>query len=261
VFEGPSNVRLLSLGRLRSRKTRTQVSIHRRRRRHSSCRNKEGARPYVEFRSEHSDATLVALSGDWWMQYGVETPELKMFALKNLGLCRSSSGCERNWSTFEFIHTKKRNRLEGKRLNDLVYVQYNRRLHERFQERKKHPEKYDPICLEDLDWGSSWMTKHCEDLVHEGDDLTWAIVDEAIGASKERTRRGKMSIRGSTSQGIRNDDEDEDDMMSEEEEETDDDDVPWESNNEDGDKDDEVEGDSNDDGGMALQNAMFGFKL
>ncbi|MQL73108.1 hypothetical protein Taro_005452 [Colocasia esculenta] len=45
-------------------------------------------------------------------------------------------------------------------------------------------------------------------------------------------------------------------MMSEEEE-TDDDDVPWESNNEDGDKDDEVEGDSNDDGGMTLQNALF----
>ncbi|MQL88665.1 hypothetical protein Taro_021240 [Colocasia esculenta] len=65
-----------------------------------------------------------------------------------------------------------------------------------------------------------------------------------------------MPIRGSTSQGTRNEDED---MMSEEEE-TDDDDVPWESNNEDGDKDDEVEGDSNDDGGMALQNAMFGLK-
>lgn len=37
------------------------------------------------------------------MQYGVETPELKMFALKILGLCCSSSGCERNWSTFEFV--------------------------------------------------------------------------------------------------------------------------------------------------------------
>ncbi|MQM06643.1 hypothetical protein Taro_039469 [Colocasia esculenta] len=69
------------------------------------------------------------------MQYGVETPELKMFALKILRLCCNSSGCERNWSTFEFIHTKKRTRLEAKRLNDLVYVQYNRRLYERFQER------------------------------------------------------------------------------------------------------------------------------
>ncbi|MQL98983.1 hypothetical protein Taro_031699 [Colocasia esculenta] len=85
------------------------------------------------------------------------------------------------------------------------------------------------------------MTKHGEDLVHEGDDLTWAIVDEAMGASEERARRGKMPIRGSTSQGTRNDDEDEDDDMMSEEEEIDDDDVLWESNNEDGDKDDEVE--------------------
>ncbi|MQM21731.1 hypothetical protein Taro_054776 [Colocasia esculenta] len=82
-----------------------------------------------------------------------------------------------------------------------------------------------------------------------------------MGASEERARRGKMPIRGSTSQGTRNDDEDEDDDMMSEEEETDDDDVPWESNNEDGDKDDEVEGDNNDDGGMALQNAMFDIHL
>jgi hypothetical protein len=40
----------------------------------------------------------------------------------------SASGCERNWSVFERIHTKKRSRLEKKRLNDMVFVQYNLRL-------------------------------------------------------------------------------------------------------------------------------------
>ncbi|MQL68905.1 hypothetical protein Taro_001177, partial [Colocasia esculenta] len=57
-----SNVRLLPLGRLRSRKTRTQVSIHRRIRRHCFCRDPEGAVASVAFSSEHSDATFVALS-------------------------------------------------------------------------------------------------------------------------------------------------------------------------------------------------------
>ncbi|MQM08999.1 hypothetical protein Taro_041858 [Colocasia esculenta] len=65
------------------------------------------------------------LPTDWWLQYGVDTPELQSFALRILGLCCSSSGRERNWSVFKFIHTKKRNRLEHKRLNDLVFVQYN----------------------------------------------------------------------------------------------------------------------------------------
>ena len=39
-----------------------------------------------------------------------------------------ASGCERNWSTFAFIHSKQKNRLTQKYLNDLVYVNYNLRL-------------------------------------------------------------------------------------------------------------------------------------
>ncbi|KAI5421405.1 hypothetical protein KIW84_045005 [Lathyrus oleraceus] len=34
----------------------------------------------------------------------------------------TSSGFERNWSAFEMVHTKKRNRLKQKTMNDLVYV-------------------------------------------------------------------------------------------------------------------------------------------
>ena len=42
--------------------------------------------------------------------------------------CCSSSECERNWSTFALLHTKVRNRLSHKKLNKLVYVNYNFRL-------------------------------------------------------------------------------------------------------------------------------------
>ncbi|KAL6508787.1 hypothetical protein OROHE_021346 [Orobanche hederae] len=48
---------------------------------------------------------------DWWLQYGDETPELQGFAVRILSLTCSSPACERNWSTFNQIHTKKRNRL------------------------------------------------------------------------------------------------------------------------------------------------------
>ncbi|XP_062231077.1 uncharacterized protein LOC133928660 [Phragmites australis] len=70
---------------------------------------------------------------DWWRAYGGRSIDLQRFAKRIVSLCASSSGCERNWSTFEFIHTKKRNRLEHKRLNDLVYVAYNRKMTSRFK--------------------------------------------------------------------------------------------------------------------------------
>ncbi|CAN0893444.1 hypothetical protein LINGRAPRIM_LOCUS2762 [Linum grandiflorum] len=67
----------------------------------------------------------------WWEVYGMETPILQKITIRLLSQTASSSGCERNWSVFERIHTKRRNRLEHKRLSDLVFVHYNMRLQHR----------------------------------------------------------------------------------------------------------------------------------
>jgi len=40
---------------------------------------------------------------DWWRSYGGRAIELQRFAKRVVSLCASSSGCERNWSTFEFV--------------------------------------------------------------------------------------------------------------------------------------------------------------
>ena len=64
----------------------------------------------------------------WWGTYGVHTPELKDLALKLLGQPASSSCCERNWSTYAFIHSMKRNKLTPERAEDLVFVHNNLRL-------------------------------------------------------------------------------------------------------------------------------------
>ena len=45
----------------------------------------------------------------------------------------SSSAAERNWSTYSFIHSVKRNRLTSKRAEKLVYVHSNLRLCSRKQ--------------------------------------------------------------------------------------------------------------------------------
>eukprot|EP00253_Pinus_taeda_P013240 PITA_13240 len=64
----------------------------------------------------------------WWTRYGARVPHLRKLAIQILSQTCSSSGCECNWSVFEKIHNKKRNRLESQGLNDIVYVYYNLRL-------------------------------------------------------------------------------------------------------------------------------------
>ncbi|XP_026419944.1 putative uncharacterized protein DDB_G0285495 [Papaver somniferum] len=62
------------------------------------------------------------------ISYGAEYPSLQKIAVKILSQTNTSSGSKRNWSVFERIHTKLRNRLLSSRINDLVYVQYNLKL-------------------------------------------------------------------------------------------------------------------------------------
>jgi hypothetical protein len=46
---------------------------------------------------------LCIFAAEWWMNYGAETPDLTLMAIKVLSLVCSASGCERNWSTFEHV--------------------------------------------------------------------------------------------------------------------------------------------------------------
>lgn len=69
-----------------------------------------------------------ASAADWWDQYGGDYPELQEFTRHIVSQCMSSSGCERNWSTFALVHTKLRNRLSYDKLHKLVYVHYNLKL-------------------------------------------------------------------------------------------------------------------------------------
>ncbi|KAH0722496.1 hypothetical protein KY290_005147 [Solanum tuberosum] len=124
---------------------------------------------------------------EWWRLYGLETPELQKFAIKVLSLTCSSSGCERNWSVFEHLHTKKRNRLTLKRLNGLVFIKYNRTLRRRYNARNV----IDPIRLDNIDDANEWLTG--------GDsDFTWGVVGEASGVEENR-----YDLRGNTSSSHR----------------------------------------------------------
>lgn len=84
----------------------------------------EGIFGSVEVRE---DRTCVA-PRVWWDFYGAEAPELQRFAIRVLSQGSSATASERNWSAFDFIHSKRRNNLASKKLEDLVYVHSNLQL-------------------------------------------------------------------------------------------------------------------------------------
>ncbi|XP_057746304.1 uncharacterized protein LOC130965555 [Arachis stenosperma] len=101
------------------------------------------------------------LPAEWWDFYGDSCPELKKFAIRVLSLTCSSSGCERNWSAFEMVHTKRRNRLHQKKMNDLVYVMYNLKL--KGKQIRKTPElEFDTVHSDD-----EWITEDVNENIAE----------------------------------------------------------------------------------------------
>ncbi|XP_020874199.1 uncharacterized protein LOC110226587 [Arabidopsis lyrata subsp. lyrata] len=145
---------------------------------------------------------------EWWSSYGSSTPNLRKFAIKVLSLTCSATGCERNCGVFQLLHTKRRNILNQSRLNDMVFVKYNRAL----QRRYKRKDTVDPIVLDEIDECNEWLTGTVEsnnedDLVFEDDNLTWNVVGEAAGANDPyyATRSAAASSRFEKGKGVATD--------------------------------------------------------
>ncbi|XP_038722045.1 putative mediator of RNA polymerase II transcription subunit 17 [Tripterygium wilfordii] len=60
------------------------------------------------------DTSKTTRSDEWWRTFGYDVPNLQKLVVHLLSQIASSSGCERNWSVFERVHTKKRNRVYNK---------------------------------------------------------------------------------------------------------------------------------------------------
>ena len=64
----------------------------------------------------------------WWAIHGACAPMLQSLAFKLLMQPSSSSCCERNWSTYSFVHSVRRNKMTPKRAKDWVFIHSNLRL-------------------------------------------------------------------------------------------------------------------------------------
>jgi hypothetical protein len=84
---------------------------------------------------------------DWWAFEGACEKLIAPIARRILGQTVSSSSCKRYWSSYSFVH----NRLQPKRVEDLVYVYTNSRLMAEGKEKDEKKWYADNVDLEDLD--------------------------------------------------------------------------------------------------------------
>nr|KAJ0222919.1 hypothetical protein LSAT_V11C200067570 [Lactuca sativa] len=101
------------------------------------------------------------------------------------------------------------NIFEQSRLNDMVYVKFNCSLNRRTNRK----DNVDPILLKEIDESNEWLFGRLEEdkddnLVFEGEDLTWDAVEKASGVNEpfyatkaSRDDRGK-GIDGSSGLGL-----------------------------------------------------------
>jgi hypothetical protein len=91
---------------------------------YAAFRSKEGLFGEAE---AHADAAAMP-AHQWWSIYGADHPQLQKLAITLLSQVSSACSCERNWSSYDFIHNRRRNRLTPARARDLVFVFTNGRL-------------------------------------------------------------------------------------------------------------------------------------
>ena len=103
---------------------------------------------YQNKRGVYTDAVL-ALSRnqpahEWWQQWGKGEPTLRWIAMRTLAQTTSASCSEQAWSEYDYIHSRRRNRLDPAFASKLASGHNHSRLKRRFSafryEQKMHPQ-------------------------------------------------------------------------------------------------------------------------
>jgi len=117
----------------------------------------------------------------WWSTYGSQTPELADVAKKVLSQPISNSSPERIWSTYWYIHSVKRNKLNSTRADKLVFIHSNIPLQSRFTETyKKGPNRK---------WDINPESPYLEDSLVRLEDLRWQDDEQARGVDTPKRMR------------------------------------------------------------------------
>ncbi|XP_026416407.1 uncharacterized protein LOC113311823 [Papaver somniferum] len=84
-----------------------------------------------------------------------------------------------------YLHSKKRNRIKQQKLNDSVFIQYNKKLEHRYKEIREYNDDLkarDPIFMDERDDDDEWLAlKNLDDLAVEGDNVTLDNLQDIVG--------------------------------------------------------------------------------
>ncbi|GBG65055.1 hypothetical protein CBR_g49126 [Chara braunii] len=76
-----------------------------------------------------ADASLTRkTASQWWATYGCNHKDLQKIATRVTNVWSTTTPSERNWSSLDLIHSKRRNNLSSESLAKLVYVHWNMQL-------------------------------------------------------------------------------------------------------------------------------------
>ncbi|XVE77492.1 hypothetical protein DITRI_Ditri13aG0067000 [Diplodiscus trichospermus] len=116
----------------------------------------------------------------WWQQHGISCLELQRIAIRILSQTCSSIGCEHTWSAFDQLHSKRRNCLSRKILNDHAYVHYNLRLREHQLGRKPDDlVSFDSAMVESL--LDDWLMESEKQAMQEDEEIVYNEVEQIYG--------------------------------------------------------------------------------
>ncbi|KAK2640975.1 hypothetical protein Ddye_022738 [Dipteronia dyeriana] len=99
--------------------------------------------------------------------------------MRVLGLTCSSSACGPNWSTFNQVHTKRRNRPTTTKLNNLVYIMYNKKLKLIYLRNRSSKKDKDLLITKNISSDDEWIANpNDEESTKVGDKELNLDVDE-----------------------------------------------------------------------------------
>ncbi|XP_026436559.1 uncharacterized protein LOC113334542 [Papaver somniferum] len=125
---------------------------------------------------------------DWWITFGgIDVPNLQKFAIRVLSLTCSASP----------FALEKTNRIKQQKLNDSVFIQYNKKLQRRYIEIQQYNDddkENDPIFLEERDDNDEWLDlRNLNDLDVLGDNVSFNDLQETVGEERETVGSGGAS--------------------------------------------------------------------
>uniref|UniRef100_A0A2N9HKP9 BED-type domain-containing protein n=1 Tax=Fagus sylvatica TaxID=28930 RepID=A0A2N9HKP9_FAGSY len=120
----------------------------------------------------------------WWQQHGISCLELQHIAIRILSQTCSSFGCEHTWSTYDQVHSRRRNCLSRKRWNELTYVHYNLRLRERQLGRKPDDMiSFDSAMPESI--LDDWIVETEKQALNEDEEILYNEMEHFYGDENE----------------------------------------------------------------------------